>query len=245
MTRRLGIAVGAVAIALAGLFVVRCAELPVLNGRTETSAIVDTADTRLGKAIQPQAAAHLGTSGVYPLLDGGEAFAARMALAQAAERSLDVQYYIWRSDRTGTLLFEALRAAADRGVRVRLLLDDNNTSGLDAKLAALDAHPNIEVRLFNPFVYRHLRLLGYLTDFSRLNRRMHNRSPRTARRRSSAGATSATSISMPRTACCSRISTSWPSGRSPTRWAATSTGTGRRIPPTRSIACCQPPIRIA
>ena len=77
---------------------------------------------------------------------------------------------------TGNLLFQALRQAADRGVRVRLLLDDNNTSGMDALLAALDAHPNIEVRLFNPFVLRSVRALGYLTDFRRANRRMHNKS---------------------------------------------------------------------
>ena len=97
-------------------------------------------------------------------------------MAQAAERSLDVQYYIWRKDLTGTLLFEDLHAAAARGVRVRLLLDDNNTSGLDATLAALNSHANIEVRLFNPFVIRKPRALGYLTDFRRLNRRMHNKS---------------------------------------------------------------------
>jgi putative cardiolipin synthase len=74
------------------------------------------------------------------------------------------------------LLFEALHAAADRGVRVRLLLDDNRTSGLDTTLAALDAHPNIEVRLFNPFVIRQPRVIGFITDFSRANRRMHNKS---------------------------------------------------------------------
>ena len=160
----------------AGLVIAGCAELPSLSGRTQSSAITDTADTRLGKAIEPRVAAHPATSGIYPLLDGGDAFAARILLAQAAERSLDVQYYIWRNDRTGALLFEALRAAAERGVRVRLLLDDNNTAELDVVLAALDAHPNIEVRLFNPFASRSRRLLGHLTDFSRLNRRMHNKS---------------------------------------------------------------------
>ena len=114
--------------------------------------------------------------GVYALPDGREAFAARMLLIQAAQRSLDVQYYIWRHDMSGMLLFDALLSAAERGVRVRLLLDDNNTEGLDEILSALDSHPNIEVRLFNPFVVRHHRWLGYLTDFSRLNRRMHNKS---------------------------------------------------------------------
>ncbi len=97
-------------------------------------------------------------------------------LARAAKRSIDAQYYIWHADLTGTLLFGELLAAANRGVRVRLLLDDHNTPGLDPTLAALDAHPNIEVRLFNPFRIRKPRLLGFLTDFRRLNRRMHNKS---------------------------------------------------------------------
>ena len=99
-----------------------------------------------------------------------------MLLADAAERTLDVRYYIWHNDMSGSMLFAALRRAAGRGVRVRLLLDDNNTTGLDDVLAALAAHPNIEVRLFNPFRFRRWRLLGYLTDFKRLNRRMHNKS---------------------------------------------------------------------
>ncbi|MFN3725676.1 MAG: phospholipase D family protein [Allosphingosinicella sp.] len=111
------------------------------------------------------------------LLPGAhEAFAARAALARAAKRSIDAQYYIWHADLTGSLLFGELFAAAERGVRVRLLLDDHNTPGLDPIVAALDAHPNIEVRLFNPFRIRKPRLLGFLTDFRRLNRRMHNKS---------------------------------------------------------------------
>jgi len=120
--------------------------------------------------------AHPGLSGIVALPDGHDAFAARALLADAAERTLDVRYYIWHNDMSGTLLFAALRRAADRGVRVRLLLDDNNTAGLDTVLAALEAHPNIDVRLFNPFRARRWRLLGYLTDFKRLNRRMHNKS---------------------------------------------------------------------
>jgi putative cardiolipin synthase len=93
-----------------------------------------------------------------------------------AEHIIDARYYIWNNDLSGGLLFAALRRAADRGVRVRLLLDDNNTMGLDPILAALNAHPNIEVRLFNPFKIRRWRMLGYLTEFARLNRRMHNKS---------------------------------------------------------------------
>ncbi len=76
---------------------------------------------------------------------------------------------------SGTLLFESVRRAADRGVRVRFLIDDNNTSGLDDLLGALDAHPNIEIRLFNPFLFRRWRMLN-IYDFARLNRRMHNKS---------------------------------------------------------------------
>ena len=73
-------------------------------------------------------------------------------------------------------MFEALWQAAERGVRVRLLLDDHNTKGLDPTLAALDAHPNLEVRLYNPVLQRDARALNFLTDFARVNRRMHNKS---------------------------------------------------------------------
>ena len=153
-----------------------CAALPTLAGRSQTRALDNTAETRLGRASVAPAKAHPGQSGVLALAEGREAFATRMLLAEAAERSLDVQYYIWHADLTGTLLMQALGQAAERGVRVRLLLDDNNTGGLDALLAALDSHPNLEVRLFNPFMQRDWRWLGYLSDFGRLNRRMHNKS---------------------------------------------------------------------
>ncbi len=138
--------------------------------------VEQSAQTSLGRAIAPQLLQHPHQSGVHSLSDPLEAFAARMLLARSAERSLDVQYYIWRADQTGTLLLQALVSAADRGVRVRLLLDDGGTSGLDEMLAALALHPSIEVRLFNPFLVRKPKLLGYLTDFSRANRRMHNKS---------------------------------------------------------------------
>ncbi|MES2320280.1 MAG: phospholipase D family protein [Pseudomonadota bacterium] len=153
-----------------------CAALPALEGRVASSALADTGATRIGKAVVPLAAAHPGLSGVHVLLEGRDAFAARMMMADAAERSLDVQYYIWRNDSTGMLLMNALRAAAARGVRVRLLLDDNNTAGLDGALALLAKQPNVQVRLFNPFAARGARLLGMLGDFKRLNRRMHNKS---------------------------------------------------------------------
>ena len=150
--------------------------LPSLEGRTVSRALDDTASTMLGRAVSAQAALNPSKSGIYPLMGGDEAFAARMLLASFASRSIDAQYYMWRQDFTGRLLTAALVEAAERGVRIRLLLDDNATSGQDRILAALDSHPNIEVRLFNPFVIRFPRLIGYLTDFFRLNRRMHNKS---------------------------------------------------------------------
>ncbi len=153
----------------------RCTPLPSLEGRTTSTAILETSGTRLSQVIRPLVEQHPGLSGIYPLADSEDAFAPRAHLAKLAERTLDVQYYMWKNDLTGTLLFEVLHAAADRGVRVRLLLDDNTTSGLDPTLAALDSHPNIEVRLFNPFVVRKPRI-GYATDFMRANRRMHNKS---------------------------------------------------------------------
>lgn len=150
--------------------------LPSLEGRSVSHALDATANTVLGQAVAAGIAAHPGQSGVLSLLAGEDAFAARVLLARAATRSLDLQYYIWKNDLSGRLMFRELQAAADRGVRVRLLMDDNVTAGLDSVLAALNSHPNIEVRLFNPFMLRHPRWLGYLTDFSRLNRRMHNKS---------------------------------------------------------------------
>ncbi|MGK9171629.1 phospholipase D family protein [Yokenella regensburgei] len=133
-------------------------------------------DTRLGRAVTPLCARHQGLCGLVALDDSMDAFVARHRLAEMAQSTLDVQYYIWDDDMSGRLLFLALLAAADRGVQVRILLDDNNTSGMDDALRQLNAHPRIEVRLFNPFSFRTLRALGYLTDFARLNRRMHNKS---------------------------------------------------------------------
>ena len=150
--------------------------LPSLEGRSESTAITDTADTRLGRALSSDMAAHPGLSGIFPLAGAKESFAARVLLIRAAQRSIDVQYYIWLNDISGSILLDEIRQAADRGVRVRLLLDDNGTAGMDDILGALDTHPNIEVRLFNPFTIRKPKTIGYIMDFPRLNRRMHNKS---------------------------------------------------------------------
>ena len=132
-------------------------------------------DTRIGAGIAALPVVP-GRSGVFGLAAPIDAFATRVLLVRAADRTLDLQYYIWNGDMTGRLMMYEVLQAADRGVKVRLLVDDNGTSGVDAELAALDAHPNIELRLFNPFVLRRFKPVGYFVDFDRLNRRMHNKS---------------------------------------------------------------------
>src|SRR5512138_2986478 len=104
-------------LAVALLVMSGCAALPPLEGRQESFALADTADTRLAGAISPQVAANVGKTGIHPLANPNDAFAARMLLAAAAQRSLDAQYYIWHGDETGMLLLEAMRTAARRGVR--------------------------------------------------------------------------------------------------------------------------------
>jgi putative cardiolipin synthase len=120
-----------------------------------------------------------GESGFHLLHGGHEALAARLALAQRATHSLDVQYYLFHNDTSGKLVAAALLAAAERGVRVRMLIDDIDTADKEVGLATLNAHPNIQIRLFNPFQTRSTNLLvkGWhaLRDSTRLNRRMHNK----------------------------------------------------------------------
>jgi cardiolipin synthase C len=117
-----------------------------------------------------------GVSGVRPLQDAKDAFAARVALIRGAKHTLDVQYYIWHDDLSGSLLLAEIEAAAGRGVRVRLMLDDNGIAGMDARLAATSEHPNIEVRLYNTFTIRFPRWINWTFAFKRLSRRMHAKS---------------------------------------------------------------------
>lgn len=143
---------------------------------TPSSRFKSLGSQSLANGIADLVKANPNKTGVYPLNDGMDAFAARMLLILTAEKTLDLQYYIWNNDITGNLMFQAIKEAADRGVRVRLLLDDNNTRGLDPTLWLLDKHPNIEVRLMNPNTFRAWRWLGFVGDFDRLNHRMHNKS---------------------------------------------------------------------
>lgn len=141
--------------------------LPVAGGMTPADRI-----------IAPLTEARPDATGVMVLSVSRDAFAARALTARSAGRSLDMMYYLWRGDLTGSLLIEEALAAADRGVRVRLLLDDINTRGLDPEYLALSGHPNIEVRLFNPAKNRAQSLRRGAEMLLRLftvTRRMHNK----------------------------------------------------------------------
>jgi len=168
---RLHLATGLVAL-LAG-----CASIDFDYPRVESTAVVDTSDTYLGSRAAGLLASKPATeSGFYPLQDGVDALTARLLLAERAERSIDTQYYLIKTDTTGTAFIDALLRAADRGVRVRLLVDDVFTKGYDAGMAALDSHPNFEVRIFNPFNRGAAgKLWSGLTDLRRVNRRMHTK----------------------------------------------------------------------
>jgi putative cardiolipin synthase len=120
-------------------------------------------------------AAHPGDSGVVLVPSGEWGFRNRAGLANQAGKTIDVQYYIWETDTAGSILAERVLRAADRGVRVRMLLDHITTKETDFKFARMDHHPNIEIRLFNPFANRGFRGLEMLFSLERLNRRMHNK----------------------------------------------------------------------
>lgn len=172
---RVGLAVAVVAVVATG-----CAVLPPPGPRAESHAIRDGATTFLARAVGASASASAaGASGLRVL--GGARFAldARIAIARAAEKSLDVQYYLLKDDSVGMRLLVELRAAAARGVRVRLLVDDLTNAGQDEVFAGFAAHPGIEVRLFNPSASRAAtpasRLLLSIGEFGRLDHRMHNK----------------------------------------------------------------------
>ncbi|MEB8386985.1 phospholipase D family protein [Rhodobacteraceae bacterium KMM 6894] len=176
MTLLTTIAGGIAVIALAIVLARWAFALPQTVHRTNHTALPPSTDGTLAQAIARRSPGHEGKTGIHALPNGEDAFAVRMLLVEEAVSSIDAQYYIWRGDMTGYLLLDALLRAAQRGVQVRLLLDDNGISGLDAALATLDAHPNAEVRLYNPFNLRRAKMLSYTFDFFRLNRRMHNKS---------------------------------------------------------------------
>lgn len=153
---------------------IACARLPTNYERHSSEVITDTASTQLAQSFKSDFAKQKDLSGFYPLIEGSDALIARISSIRAAQKSLDVQYYIWHDDLTGHILLNELMLAADRGVRVRLLLDDLNQSKLYELLAVLEAHPNIEIRMTNPLANRFFRFLD-VVRFDQIQRRMHNK----------------------------------------------------------------------
>lgn len=144
--------------------------------RTPSYALDPNTTTTAKAEIDEWLAANPGPSGFYPLVRGTDALGARLRFMEAAEKTIDAQYFLMKSDSAGFVFGAALLAAADRGVRVRLLLDDIFTSISGEEMALLNGHPNIELRLFNPISRRGFMGLNFLGDFARANRRMHNKS---------------------------------------------------------------------
>jgi cardiolipin synthase C len=166
--------IAGVSLSLAG-----CTSLPQRPEIPPQVSMPPGTDAPLDRALTEAESAHAGEAGFRLVVEGMEAFVIRAHSANLAARSIDVQTYIWHADATGRYLAQALLAAADRGVRVRLLIDDLDARAKNAGFGALAAHPHIDVRLFNPFATRRggVRLAGEgLRDFGRINRRMHNKS---------------------------------------------------------------------
>lgn len=160
---------------VACLALAACASLPTDYARKSSEAFKDHQSTEFGAHIDRASTEHPGQSGFALLRYGRQAFTSRVAVTTRAEKTLDVQYYIWENDATGHILSQRLLEAADRGIRVRVLLDDINLKGRDDHIASLDAHPNVEIRLFNPFAHRSARALDFVADLGRVNHRMHNK----------------------------------------------------------------------
>ena len=179
--RPLGLLCALIAMISAALMSGGCAGLPpgADHPRVTSVALVDPKETRLGRQFADAAQEHAAMSGFRILAVGVDGFLTRVQMIEAAERTLDLQYFIFRGDETGHLITEALIRAAARGVRVRVLVDDGDTRDGDERLLALDGQPSMEIRVFNPFAYRgHVELMRaaeFLFNGSRLNYRMHNK----------------------------------------------------------------------
>ncbi|MFP4894986.1 phospholipase D family protein [Paraburkholderia sp. EG304] len=157
------------------VLLISCASLPSQTGRTPTYAFQNTETTRLGERYAADEQAQPDESAFHLLSDGMDALLARVVLTETADRTLDLEYYIWHGDLTGRTLGAAVLMAADRGVRVRVLIDDLGTNADDQVLLALSAHPNIQIRLFNPVASRRFKTIAAALEFGRVDRRMHNK----------------------------------------------------------------------
>lgn len=161
------------------LFSGGCAGVPRRTPRDSLPVSYDASGTEVARAVAARAAGHPGESGFILVDDSASAFRVRVDLVDLAQCTLDIQYFIWDANHTGLVLLERTLEAARRGVRVRILLDDFMQAGMDEMWCEVSAHPNVEVRLFNPFGSRHLayirRPAEFLARLSTLNHRMHNK----------------------------------------------------------------------
>ena len=162
-------------VALLGL-ATACVSVPFGYPKSTSSAVQPSASTRLGELTAESLEANPGESGFYALENGLDALGARLALMEQADRTIDAQYFLIKGDLAGSLFADQLLRSADRGVRVRFLVDEIFTTGLDFELSLLNAHPNIEVRLYNPIARSGSSSLNFLGHFKQANRRMHNKS---------------------------------------------------------------------
>ena len=153
-----------------------CTSVPPNINQTESYAYSDTQDTELAITADGHLQQHPDEDAFMLLQDGVDAFVARALLAKHAERSIDAQYYAFQNDRIAKLFTVLLWEAAERGVRVRLLVDDMYMEGRDKGIIAFDSHPNIEVRIFNPFNRTFNRMTQMLYGLGTVTRRMHNKS---------------------------------------------------------------------
>ncbi|WP_051303267.1 phospholipase D family protein [Psychromonas aquimarina] len=155
-----------------------CISLPDNNSSPSYTLEKSTQSKLVREVEKAHKGLNLGADQVSVLLldDGIDAFVARLSLIKSAQSSLDLQYYLYHSDLSGGLLTTALWQAAERGVRVRLLVDDMDLAGKDQNIAMLSAHPNFEVRIFNPFIRGKNRTGQLVTQFGAVTRRMHNKS---------------------------------------------------------------------
>ena len=158
------------------LFLAACASVPFDYPRESSTAMPVSAETELGEFALEWQEEYGDKGGFVGLGNGGDALGIRLRMLELAEESIDAQYFILKKDRAGALFASGLLAAADRGVRVRLLVDDIFSPGVDEAFSLLASHPNIYVWLFNPLPRQTLKYLGYIADFKRANRRMHNKS---------------------------------------------------------------------
>ncbi len=165
-------------LAAAILVLAGCAGLPRHVQRTPSAAFQHPEATTLGRLVAHDEVGK-NLSGIRLLSSGEEALASLIALADHAERTLDIQYYIIHQDDSTRAFLHHVRLAADRGVRVRVLVDDLNTAGEDRRFMHLSSHANVEVRVFNPFTAARFsnwtRFIASATDIRRINHRMHNK----------------------------------------------------------------------